>query len=279
VAGVGIEPAGLAERDVLVGGRRVHVLEAGDGPAVVLLHGSGAGTTAAGAWAPLAAALAGRHRVIAPDLAGFGRSEALPRHGRGPWTAQVLELLDALGVERFAAVGNSAGGAIALSLASARPRAVTRLVAVGTLGRAMPLPPGLDALWAYQPSRAGARELLELLFHDPAAVTDAAVEARLQATLEPAPRAAYPTMFPPPRERWVRDLALSDAELASIAAPVLLVHGAHDRVVPLHEAALPLLDLLADVRLHVFGACGHATPVERRTEFNRIVTTFLEDHV
>jgi pimeloyl-ACP methyl ester carboxylesterase len=272
-------PVELGERDVVVGGRRVHLLEAGDGPAVVLLHGSGAGTTAAGAWGPLAQALAHRHRVIAPDLAGFGRSEALPRYGRGPWTAQVLELLDLLAVERFAAVGNSAGGALALSLACSRPRAVTRIVAVGTLGHAMALPAGLDALWAYQPSRDAARALLELLFHDRAAVTDAAVEARLQATLEPEPRAAYPTMFPPPRERWVRDLSLSDAELEGIAAPVLLVHGADDRVVPLRDGALPLLDLLPDVRLHVFGAAGHATPVERRAEFNRIVTTFLEDHV
>jgi pimeloyl-ACP methyl ester carboxylesterase len=271
--------AALAERDVSAGGRRVHVLEGGEGPAVVLLHGSGAGTTAAGAWGPLAGALAGRHRVIAPDLAGFGRSEALPRHGRGPWTAQVLELLDVMGVERFAAVGNSAGGAIALSLACSEPRAVTRVVAVGTLGRAMPLPAGLDALWAYEPSREAARALLQLLFHDPAAVTDAAVEARLRSTLEPGPRAAYPTLFPPPRDRWVRDLSLSDAELAGIAVPVLLVHGAQDRVVPLGEGALPLLDLLPDVRLHVFGASGHATPVERREEFNRIVTTFLEDHV
>ncbi len=279
MAGVGIGPAALAERDVMVGGRRVHVLEAGDGPAVVLLHGSGAGTTAAAAWAPLASALAHRYRVIAPDLAGFGRSEALPRYGRGPWTVHVQELLDVLGVERFAAVGNSAGGAIALSLASSRPGTVTCLVAVGTLGRAMPLPPGLDALWGYEPSRGAARALLELLFHDPAAVTDAAVEARLRASLEPAPRAAYPTMFPPPRERWVRELALSDAELARIAAPVLLVHGAQDRVVPLRDSALPLLELLPDVRLHVFGASGHATPVERRAEFNRIVTTFLEDHV
>jgi pimeloyl-ACP methyl ester carboxylesterase len=217
--------------------------------------------------------------VIAPDLAGFGRSEALPRYGRGPWTAQVLELLDVLGVERFAAVGNSAGGAIALSLACSRPRAVTRLVAVGTLGHAMPLPDGLDALWAYEPSREAARELLALLFHDPAAVTGAAVDARWRATLEPGPRAAYRTMFPPPRERWVRDLALSGEELAGIAAPVLLVHGAQDRVVPLRDGALPLLDALPDVRLHVFGAAGHATPVERRAEFNRIVTTFLEDHV
>jgi 2-hydroxymuconate-semialdehyde hydrolase len=319
-----------------VAGRRVHVHDMGSGPAVVLLHGSGPGTTAAAAWGPVAAALSSRHRVIYPDLAGFGGSEAAAAadrdspagaaapadrdspagaaapadrdspagaaapadrdspagaaapsdrdgvsgrpYGRAAWTAQILGLLDVLGIERCAVVGNSAGGAIALSVAHARPELVTRVAAIGTLGLDMPLPPGLDALWAYEPSRENARALLELLNHDPSRITDEAVEARLRATLEPGPRAAFPQLFPPPRERWVRDLALREDELAAIAVPVLLVHGAQDRVVPLRDSTLPLLGLLRDVRAHVFGACGHASPVERPTELHRLLTTFLEDH-
>ena len=64
--------------------------------------------------------------------------------------------MDALGHETFAVVGNSAGGAIALSLACARPRAVTRVVAVGSMGFPMPLPAGLDALWAAESAQAVA---------------------------------------------------------------------------------------------------------------------------
>jgi pimeloyl-ACP methyl ester carboxylesterase len=258
----------------------------------MLLHGSGPGTTAA-AWSSLAAAIAGTFRVIAPDFAGFGDSEpwrddragssppgdgsALP-YGRAAWTAQVLGLADALGLSRFAVVGNSMGGAIALSVAAARPDAVTKVVGIGTLGISMRLPDGLDRLWSYEPGRENARALLELLHHDRAYVTDAAIEARLRATLEPAPRAAFGEMFPPPRERWVRDLALSDDELRAIAVPVLLVHGAQDRVVPLESSTLPLLELLRDVRAHVFGGVGHASPVERPAELARLLTTFLEDH-
>ena len=95
------------------------MLDEGSGPAVLLLHGSGPGTTAA-AWALLVAALSSRHRVIAPDLLGFG---AEPRPGgsyRAAWTEQALELVDSLGISSFAVVGNSAGGAIALSVARAR---------------------------------------------------------------------------------------------------------------------------------------------------------------
>ena len=118
------------------------------GPPVLLLHGSGPGTTAA-AWDPLVAALAPRHRVIAPDLLGFGESPRPEGSLRAAWTRQALELVDSLGVTSFAVVGNSAGAAIALSIAAARPHAVTRVVAVGAMGHAMPLPAGLDALWGY----------------------------------------------------------------------------------------------------------------------------------
>jgi 2-hydroxymuconate-semialdehyde hydrolase len=273
-------------RIVDVTGRRVHVHDVGSGPPVMLLHGSGPGTTAA-AWSSLAAAFAGTFRVIAPDFAGFGASEpwrAFPGddagrpYGRAAWTDQILGVADALGLERFAVVGNSMGGAIALSVAAARPDAVTKVVGIGTLGVDMPLPAGLDELWSYTPGREHARGLLELLHADRAYVTEEAIEARLRATLEPQPRAAFAEMFPPPRERWVRDLALDPEELRAIRAPVLLVHGAQDRVVPLESSTLVLLGLLRDVRAHVFGGVGHASPVERPAELARLLTTFLEDH-
>jgi pimeloyl-ACP methyl ester carboxylesterase len=261
---------------LVVAGRAVHVHDEGTGPAVLLLHGSGPGTTAA-AWAPLAAALAGRHRVIAPDLAGFGSSEPPAGGGslRDAWLEQTLGLLEALEVTSCAVVGNSAGGALALWLALARPREVTRVVAVGSMGHPMPLPPGLDRLWAYEPSTEAARALVELLNHDPTAATPDAVQTRLRATLA---QPHYAGLFPAPRQRWVDDLSLSEAQLSEIEAPVLLVHGAQDRVVPLEHSALALLRLLPDVRLHVFGRTGHASPVERTSEFNGLLTTFLETH-
>ena len=243
------------------------------GPPVLLLHGSGPGTTAA-AWDPLVAALAPRHRVMAPDLLGFGESPRPEGSLRAAWTRQALELVDSLGVTSFAVAGNSAGAAIALSIAAARPHAVTRVVAVGAMGHAMPLPPGLDALWGYAtPSPERARALIELINHDPAAATPEAVAARHRATLA---QPWYRELFPTPRQRWVDDLALTRAELEGITAPVLLVHGAQDRVVPLRDSFLPLLEALPDVRGHVFGSCGHASPLERTDEFNPLITSFLE---
>lgn len=245
------------------------MLAEGSGPPVLLLHGSGPGTTAA-AWAPLVAALAPRSRVLAPDLLGFGSSPSPSGSLRAAWTEQAIALVDALG-EPCAAVGNSAGGAIALSLAHARPGVITRVVAVGSMGHPMTLPRGLDELWAYQPSREAARAVAELISPGPA--SEEVVEARLQASLA---QPHYGSLFPAPRQRWVDELSLSRDELAAIGAPVLLVHGTRDRIVPVRDGALALLEALPDARAHLFGGAGHATPLEHADEFNRLVTTFLE---
>lgn len=265
----------------LLDGLPVRFHDMGSGPAVLLLHGSGPGTTAWGAWAALATALATGHRVVAPDLAGFGGSlAATPRaYGRAIWTAQALALADHLGLERFSVVGHSLGGALALSVAHARPAAVDAVVGIGTLGAPMPLPAGLDALWSFTPGRAQVRALLELLRARDATIDEGTVDARLAATLEPGPRAAYPALFPPPRQRRLDDVTLAPAELAGVTAPVLLVHGDDDRVVPLDAATRPLLSALPDARLHVLAGCGHAVPAERPAELHRLVSLFLENHV
>lgn len=226
---------------------------------VLLLHGSGPGTTAA-AWNPLVAALGERFEVIAPDLPGFGAAPAAP----------IDAWVDLLAPdEPCAIIGNSAGGALALMLA-ARGLA-TKVVAVGSMGYPMPLPAGLDALWGTGSSEAEARALLDLLFYDPPG--DEAVAARLEA-MRAQPQ--YRELFPAPRQRWVDALSLSEAELASIEAPVLLIHGIDDRIVPPEHSVIPLLHTLPDARAHLFGRCGHASPLEYTAEFNHLVATFLE---
>ena len=263
-------------RTVDVDGSPVRVLDEGDGPAVLLLHGSGPGTTGSGAWGPTARELRASLRLVAPDQAGFGATPLLPgsRGGLQVWTEQAAALMDTLGVTTYAVVGHSMGGAVALALAAARPEQVTRVVAVSTMGApGAPLSAALDTLWAAPPGRPGARDMLSHLFLDQSLVTDTAVEARA-AAME-AGASAFTRLFPPPRERWVDDLTLSAQTLAQICAPVLLVHGAQDRVTPLGTAALPLLDHLRDVRLHVFGRCGHVPAVEHPRDFQSLLMSFL----
>ena len=109
------------------------------------------------------------------------------------------------------------------------------------MGYPMPLPAGLDALWGTGPTEAEARALLDLLFYDPPG--DEAVAARLEA-MRAQPH--YRELFPAPRQRWVDALSLSEAELASIAAPVLLIHGIDDPIVPPEHSVIPLLRTLPE---------------------------------
>jgi 2-hydroxymuconate-semialdehyde hydrolase len=267
-----------ALRNVSVAGSPVHVLESGTGRAVLMLHGSGPGTTGSGAWAATAQALGASWHVVAPDQAGFGRTPVPTNASAGLrlWTQQAAGLMDALGVEHYDVVGHSMGGAVALALAAARPQHVTRVVAVSTMGApAAPLSADLDAVWAATPDHDGARDMLSRLVNDQALVTESAIEARAAAMRAGAD--AYESLFPPPRARWAEGLTLSPQTLAGVRAPVLLVHGAQDRVTPLKTAALPLLEHLADVRLHVLGRCGHVPSLEHPRDFRRQLSLFLDE--
>src|SRR4051812_452165 len=165
----------------------------GSGPPVLLLHGSGPGTTAA-AWTPLIEALAARgFRCVAPDLPGFGSAPAAPI---SEWVSRLAP------PEPCFVVGNSAGGALALALAHAG--LATKVVAVGSMGYPMPLPAGLDELWGAEPTEAAARRLLDLLFHAPPG--EDAVRLRLEAMRA---QPGYRELFPAPRQRWVDALSLT----------------------------------------------------------------------
>jgi pimeloyl-ACP methyl ester carboxylesterase len=112
-----------------IGGLRVHVAQAGDGPPLVLLHGWPQHWWS---WRHLIGPLAERYRVICPDIRGMGWS-AVPRGGYGlkQLTADLFGLLDALRHEHFTLVGHDWGLLIGYSAAFTRPRRIERLVAVG----------------------------------------------------------------------------------------------------------------------------------------------------
>ena len=97
-------------------------------PPVLLLHGSGPGVTATANWRPIFPAVSASRRVIAPDQLGFGGTATGEQrtYGRTAWTDHALALLDTLELGTVDIIGNSMGGAIALSIAAARPDAVRR---------------------------------------------------------------------------------------------------------------------------------------------------------
>jgi 2-hydroxymuconate-semialdehyde hydrolase len=268
-------------RTVGVAGTQTAVIDTGEPGAgqlpVLLLHGSGPGVSAAANWRPVIPALRERRRVIAPDQLGFGATATGEKHtyGRAAWTEHALSLLDELGVGQCDVIGNSMGGAVALSLAVARPAAIRRIVLMGTMGIAMALPPGLATIWSYRPGVEAMREVIGLFAYNRELITDELVRMRYEASLSPAVADSWAAMFPHPQQRWVDDLALSGAELAAVTQPVLLVHGRDDQVVPWRSSSAPMTDLLPDCRLHLIGGCGHWTMIEKTAEFLGVVQPFL----
>jgi len=118
-------------RSLVVDGVRLHVEERGSGSAVALLHGfAGSGRDLA----PLVEALATRHRVLAIDLVGHGRSEAPRRdapYAMERCVAQVAGVLEATGAVPAHLFGYSMGGRVALGVAARRPDVVRSLALLG----------------------------------------------------------------------------------------------------------------------------------------------------
>lgn len=266
----------------------LHIAGPDGAPALVLLHGGGPGASGWSNYAGNIPALAERFRVIVPDQAGYGGShvpsqEQIER-GILRHNADVLvQLLDHLAVERAHVVGNSQGGGTALRLALDHPGRVGRLVLMGPMMGGIATttveptegqrrlvtfyaPPG--------PSKERLRELLEIMVHDASLVTDELVDARFAAATSPEAAsffAAFGAAFRAGKgvdELW--------REIDRVEHPTLLLWGRDDRVLPV-DSALFMLKRMRDVRLLVFGACGHWVQAERRAEFDRAVIDFVAE--
>ncbi len=265
-------------KSIDVNGIATNYHDVGNGPVVVLVHGSGPGVTAWANWRVTIPALASRFRVIAPDMVGFGYTPA-PRgceYTMGMWVDHLIGLMDALGIDRFSVVGNSFGGALALALAIRHPRRLDRLVLMGAVGLSFPLTEGLDAVWGYTPSVANMRRLLDIFAHDRSLVSDELAELRYKASIRPGVQEAFAAMFPAPRQRWIEAMASPEQDIRAIPHRTLIIHGREDRVIP-PENSRRLFALISDSELHMFGRCGHWTQIEHAGRFNRLVADFMAD--
>ncbi len=265
----------------------LHYHEAGDGPPLLLLHGSGPGVSG---WANFSGNLplfAGHFRTLVLDLPGFGRSHAVDGAPVLHAPAAVLAFLDGLGIDRLAMVGNSLGGGVVARLAASNPERVSRLVTLGGVGvpffSAMP-PEGIIRLveFAEEPTRDRLLQWMRSMVFDPAVLTEEFVETRWVAASDPAALAAIRTIYNRQLLDAFRQLTVTNPEvlgmLGRIQAPTLLTWGRDDRVTPLDGAIAPMR-LIPRCELHVFPDCGHWAMIERKDEFESVVLSYLlRDH-
>jgi len=277
----------LDERTVTVAGKPIFVAEAGDGPAVVMLHGGGPGASGVSNYSRNIDALARQFRVIVPDMPGYGRSDkGIDQSDPFGYLADMIRgLLDELGIDSAHLLGNSYGGAAALRLALDTPHRVDKLVLMGPGGigttRGAPTA-GLKNLLAYYAGEGPSREKLEnfirtYLVYDGASVPDELIALRYTASIDPEVVAHPPLRRPSGpsalRTLWRMDLT-RDKRLRQLATPTLVLWGRDDKVN--RPAGGPMLiNSMPNAQLVMTSHTGHWMQWERAELFNQFVTEFL----
>jgi pimeloyl-ACP methyl ester carboxylesterase len=243
--------------------------EEGEGPAVVLLH---AGIADRRMWAehlgPLAAA---GYRVIAPDLPGFG--DAPVPTAQTHWL-DVIETLDALGIERAALVGNSFGAAVALRVAVVAPEKVGALVLAAPSAEAPEVSPELEAVWE---AEEGALERGDVDGAVTAVLDGWVRDERIRDRVAQMQRHTFAVQLaasdPAPAPDPVED---DPSIVAGIKVPVLVILGEHDLPDSGITAAW-LEQSVAGVRRETVLGSGHLVPLERPDEFRALTLAFLAE--
>lgn len=264
---------------------KVHYNEAGEGHPVILIHGSGAGATGWANFSSNIGPLAERFHVVAVDCIGWGKSDA-KRPDEYDHMAMIVQLMDALRLEKAALVGNSMGGMVALGVAARYPERVSHLITMGP-GAFVNIPSLFGAgdgpsegikilLEGYRnPTKETMKKLCEIMAFDQRFATDELAQLRSDSALarpDHLENALNGFLTGGPVRNQV-----SWEEAMGITAPSLLIHGRDDRVVHF-ENTLRLVSTIKNSRAVLINQCGHWAQIEHAAEFNRLVADFVENN-
>ncbi|BDT86819.1 alpha/beta fold hydrolase [Nocardia cyriacigeorgica] len=259
--------------------------EAGDGPPLLLLHGSGPGVTGWRNFRGNLGVFAEDFRCLILEFPGFGVSDDFGGHPMVTALEAVERFVDALGLDRVNIIGNSMGGGVALNYAIAQPNKVGKLVTIGGIGKNIFSPgpgEGIKLLQEFteNPTRPRLIEWLHSMVYDPALVTEELVEERWTQATDPETLDSARRMYSKAAfTAMVRAMEASDAPppwamLHKVKAPTLLTWGRDDRVSPLDMALIPMRTI-PRAELHVFPNCGHWAMIEQKEAFESAVRAFL----
>lgn len=278
----------LRDRYLQLGDVKVHYVESTtQGQTVVLLHG-GSADAAHVSWGPVMASWAPHFRLVAPDFPGYGESSQPPWPGSVASLTRFLEdFTAALNLDRFALVGLSMGGMVAINFALNRPDRIQRLVLVDSAGldkrirwirliyptvRAKPLYTLMLRLRRFACTRPrlvrfGMRQIM-CACNPPSPELMEAVSRELRR-----PGLAWQA-FLENELCWSGFRHDFSAKLGRIQAPTLIVHGENDPIIAVAHARKAHLRI-PNSTLRVFANCGHWPPREKPEQFSRTVLQFL----
>lgn len=272
-------------RRITVNGIQVNVAVAGSGPAVLLLHGF---PHTWRLWSEIIGPLSEHHRVIAPDLRGFGDStRAAEGYDASTLASDVESLLDALGEPSAAVVAIDAGTPVAFLLALRRPDLVRRLVLMesllGSLPGAEDFLAGGPPWWFGFHSVPGLGETV-LIGHEAEYVDWFLASGTLGRGVAPEIRDAFVDAytggealrcaFSYYRAMPVSARQIGDAVAARRLTVPTMTIGAHPVGRALEGQLRPVTD---DLTAHLLPDCGHIIPLDKPGELLRLLTPFLAD--
>ncbi|MHB0975741.1 MAG: alpha/beta fold hydrolase [Candidatus Aquicultorales bacterium] len=263
-------------RYVRAGNVRIHYIDEGSGPPLVLVHGFGAWSFS---WRKNIKSLSSRYRVLAIDLKGFGLSDK-PSGASYSLDAQadlLRAFMDRLGIDRAVVAGNSIGGEVALRLYAKHPDKVQGIVLLNSTGYQS----GSDS-----PLR-GVPEAVRPLFARGFVLTKWVVKAQLASafadpeddlTEEAVDGYYYPFSLPGAENAcvgaWKTMRLENQTETArSLRVPALIIWGEDDRLLPASNAFRFDADI-PDSRLMLLKNTGHSPQEERPAEVNRAILEF-----
>ncbi|MGV9753329.1 alpha/beta fold hydrolase [Nocardia farcinica] len=260
--------------------------ECGDGPPLLLLHGSGPGVTGWRNFGGNVPVFAERYRTLVLEFPGFGVSDDFGAvHPMLSAQQAVRAFLDGLGLEQVRIIGNSMGGFVATDFAIAAPERVERLVTIGGIGTPLfSAQPGEGIIrlgeFVDNPTRERLIAWLRSMVFDQSLVTEELIEQRWQQATDPATLENSRRMYGSAALARMAEAARAAdttpgwANLGRITAPVLVTWGRDDRVSPVDMALLPMRTL-RNGEVHIFPNCGHWVMIEQKRAWEAVVLAFL----
>ena len=269
----------VRKKEIEVRGRKVSLLEAGEGAPLVYLHGFADVHGVAGDFLPFHRELAQANTVIAPAHPGCnGSSELLEGNRIDDFLFHYCEVIDALALDRFALVGHCAGGWIAAEYAVRYPERVTRLVLIGASGLFVPGEPIGDVFINSQANRgtsfASLRRMLFVSDDAPQALRyypDGRGELEEEVRRYGMLRFGSAIGFKPP---YFYNRALVE-RLYRANMPALVIWGADDRMVPVAHGKAYAERLGNASSLKLIAGAGHSVQLERPDQVLAQVKPFL----
>lgn len=277
----------IAIKKTRIQGINIQYYEAGAGPKViVLLHGAGV-DSAMLSWREVMKLLADDYRVIAPDLPGYGESDAITGdYSLDFYTEIIKELIIEWQCPPVVLVGLSMGGGISLNMALKYPELIELLVPVDAWGVFTKLPYHLLTYW-YTRSKINENSykwtgkypslirwsLAYNLISDKSKITKELVEEIQEKMLKPG--AGQPFISFQRSELTSKGLKTDlFSRLREIKIPTLLIHGSKDKAVPLKDT-LAASKLIPNCQVHIMEGCKHWPQKERPEEFVKALRDFI----